>query len=305
MNVYEITASDNVPLRLIWPLEPQNFTRWLAVNINQLGAALGLALRALPAKAVGAARIADLFARDESDGSLVLIENQLEPADDAHLGQILAYLAGSGARTLIWITKDFTPGKLDVMGWLNAATLVDYRFFAVRVEIVRRNGFDLDCVFSVLKAPSDWSRPEASLPRVSSAFGFAAQFWAAHLQTRPEEAGMSRQVGPRCRWRTTSVKGVVIGLHVEPNGAEVFLRGRQGVTREAALKALSPLAPTIGQDIGVPLDDASCAVLALKRFALDMTNPANWPAASHWLATEAQLYDAVLQRVSGSCARKS
>jgi hypothetical protein len=298
MNAHDIAAADNVPLRLVWPLEPQNFTRWLAVNMDQLGAALRLALRALPAKAVGEARIADLFARDESDGSLVLIENQLEPADDAHLGQILAYLAGSGARTLVWITKDFTPGKLDVMGWLNAATLVDYRFFAVRVEVVRRNGFDLDCVFSVLEAPANWSRPEAPLPRVSSTFGFVAQFWAAHLQTRPEEASTSRQVGPRCRWRTTSIKGVVMGLHVEPNGAEVFLRGRFGVTRDAALKTLSPLTATISQDIGVPLDDASGAVLALKRFTLDMTKPANWPAASQWLTAQAQLYDAVLQRLS-------
>ena len=244
---------------------------------------------------MGGARIVDLFARDDADGSLTLIENQLEPANDAHMGQILAYLAGSGAKTLIWIAKDFDARRLDVMRWLNGATVDDYRFFAVRIEILRANGFDIEPRFHVLEAPAAWRRPQsAPVAGASASLGFPASFWAAHAQWWPEEAEVSRQVGPRCRWRPTDVRGVVIGLYVDLNAAEVFLRGRQGVTREAAWEILSPFRARIEEELGVLLNDASCAVLARTRLAIQLANSTNWQMASAWLTTQAQRYDAIL-----------
>ena len=37
----------------------------------------------------------------------MLIENQLESSDHTHLGQILTYLAGLEAQTVVWIAQHF------------------------------------------------------------------------------------------------------------------------------------------------------------------------------------------------------
>ena len=46
---------------------------------------------------------ADILARNPQDDSVVLIENQLEQTDHTHLGQIMTYLAGLEAQTVVWI----------------------------------------------------------------------------------------------------------------------------------------------------------------------------------------------------------
>ena len=154
-----------VSLRDVRLLEAQHLTPWLTANLHHLADALGISLQALPSKRVGAHRITDLLARDEDNGSLVLIENQLEAADDAHTGQILAYLAGSGASSLIWIARDFDARWLEVMKWLNAATRSQFCIFAVRIEVVRRGARDLVPQFQVLHAPQEWRAPPHPDPR--------------------------------------------------------------------------------------------------------------------------------------------
>jgi hypothetical protein len=288
----------SIPLRLVWPLEAQDFTPWLIANLDRLGAALGRTLRALPNKAVGVGRIADLFARDEADGSLVVIENQLEPTDDAHLGQILAYLAQSEATTLVWIAQRFEERHAQVVRWLNHATTPDHCFFAVQARVERHADQKLDVIFDVVVAPSDWVKPSASRPPDQSRLDFAASFWVDHLHRFPDEALLSRQVGPRSRWRSTPLKRVVIGLHVEPNGAAVFIRGRNGVPLSDVSAALAPFASEIETALGVELGQTGAAVLAQTRHRADLTVSATWPATSDWLYATARRYGLTL---SSSC----
>ena len=72
---------------------------------------------------------ADLMARDSLDDSLVLIENQLEGSDHTHLGQIMTYLAGLDASTVIWIAREFHEAHLSAIRWLNSHTPDKYAFF--------------------------------------------------------------------------------------------------------------------------------------------------------------------------------
>ena len=80
-------ALQSLPVRTVWSHEAQAFTPWLAANLHRLSDAIGVPLRLMKAKAVGETRIADLLAQDERDGSVVVIENQLETADDAISGR--------------------------------------------------------------------------------------------------------------------------------------------------------------------------------------------------------------------------
>ena len=66
---------------------------------------------------------AERGARNPEDGSLVLIENQLEQTDHSCLGQILTYLLGLDAQFVVWIAREFREPHLSAIHWLNEHTL--------------------------------------------------------------------------------------------------------------------------------------------------------------------------------------
>src|SRR5215213_6057486 len=83
----------SVPLREAWVDEARDFTPWLArpENIELLGETIGIELEVTAQEErVGEFR-ADILCRDVASDRTVLIENQLERTDHAHLGQLLTY----------------------------------------------------------------------------------------------------------------------------------------------------------------------------------------------------------------------
>jgi hypothetical protein len=253
-----------------------------------------------PAKAIGKDRIADLLARDDNDGSLVIIENQLELADDAHLGQILAYLAGSGANTMIWIAENFEPRHRAIIRWLNEATSDEYRFFAVRVRIALAEDGGVTPAFDVMQGPAAWAPPTDHLGPIQD-LGFPAGFWAFHLDRYPDEVLLSRSVGLRCRWRATKVKGIVIGQLVRENEIDVFLRGRDGMPLHEAEAALAPFARAIVEQLGETTTSYGLGFLMGKTLKTYVNYTCNWGEASDWMRAQADLFDVAL---SGTGSRK-
>jgi hypothetical protein len=69
---------ETVDLRQAWADEALSFTPWLAANLNRLSAALGIPMELEVQEVSVGSFSADLLARNPLDGSLVLIENQLE-----------------------------------------------------------------------------------------------------------------------------------------------------------------------------------------------------------------------------------
>ena len=97
---------EQVDLREVWLSEPGEFTPWLAQddNISLLADTLGLDLEVVAKeKEVGPYR-ADILCKDTTDGTFVLIENQLEKTDHTRMGQLMTYAAGLAAVTVVWIT---------------------------------------------------------------------------------------------------------------------------------------------------------------------------------------------------------
>ncbi|WP_372801106.1 hypothetical protein [Paracoccus seriniphilus] len=58
---------------------------------------------------------ADIAARNPMDGSIGLIENQLETTDHIHLGQIMTYLARLKAQSVFWIAPSFRKPHLSAI----------------------------------------------------------------------------------------------------------------------------------------------------------------------------------------------
>jgi RecB family endonuclease NucS len=99
----ELGTLTDVDLRQVWNDEARDFTPWLKDNIERLNQVLGLDIEITEReRAVGSFAV-DLVGRDLSSGRTVIIENQLEPTDHTHLGQLLTYAAGRGAKIVILV----------------------------------------------------------------------------------------------------------------------------------------------------------------------------------------------------------
>ena len=98
---------EEVYIREAWNHEARSFTPWLAEHLDILGKEIGIPLELEGREVAVASFSADILARNPQNDSLILIENQLETTDHGHLGQIMTYLAGLEAHTVIWIAAAF------------------------------------------------------------------------------------------------------------------------------------------------------------------------------------------------------
>jgi hypothetical protein len=156
----EFSELKDVPLREAWPHEANDFTPWLADNLHRLSQAIGVDLELEGTEVSVEGFSADILARIPSDNSMVVIENQLENTDHTHLGQVLTYLAGLEAQTVIWIAREFQGPHLSAIRWLNTHTVDPFAFFAVKVRAVRIGDAPAPVapLFEVLERPNDWDR---------------------------------------------------------------------------------------------------------------------------------------------------
>jgi hypothetical protein len=149
-----------VDLRDCWPSESQDFTPWLASieNIALLGEAIGSELKVeAQEREVGPFR-ADILCKVTGSERWVLIENQLEPTNQIHLGQLLTYAAGLNAATIVWIAERFTDEHRATLDWLNEITAEDFAFFGVEIELWRIGNSVSAPKFNIVSKPNDWAK---------------------------------------------------------------------------------------------------------------------------------------------------
>ena len=118
-----------------WKHEALHFTPWLAKNLNELGKAIGVELECDQTEVQVGPFACDILATDVDSGAKVAIENQLELSDHGHLGQLLTYAAGLGARIAVWVTPAFCYEHAEALHSLNQWTHDGVRFYAVRVTL--------------------------------------------------------------------------------------------------------------------------------------------------------------------------
>ena len=71
----------------------------------------------------------DLIAVDETDGTKIIIENQLEASNHDHLGKIITYASGLDAQVIVWIVKQAREEHRSAVEWLNNNTNKHVNFF--------------------------------------------------------------------------------------------------------------------------------------------------------------------------------
>jgi hypothetical protein len=292
---------ETVPVRTAWVHEASAFTPWLAENLVRLSEALCIPLELVGTEVRVTRFAADIMARNVADGSTVLIENQLEESDHGHLGQIMTYLAGTEAKTVVWIAPRFYDAHISAIHWLNEHTADPFSFFAVEVRVVRIGNSPLAPVFEVIERPNDWERTIQEQARanrqLSSAGEFRKSFWTHFLAHYPSEQAGGPASGTPSRWRSPTTRGLVVAQYLGQSNVGVFIRAGRSVPPDAALRELEPYQDELEHALSAPIHEKN--LFFIKYLPIDSSDRGNWDRMSDWLHEQADAYVAALERVVG------
>ena len=300
-----------VPLREAWVHEAGDFTPWLAQtdNLNMLADALGLSELASVATEhwVGDFKL-DILCTDGDDQ--VIIENQLEETNHKHLGQVIAYAAGVGARKVIWVAESFRPEHATALEFLNDHTTEELAFFGVQVELWRIGDSPLAPKFEVVVKPNNWAKSGRVQARAAADASPTKQlqqkFWMALVDRLASNAPNIRPQKPRAQhWLNNSIGRSGFGLNITANtrderlGVELWLHDAQAKQRFAHLLAQKD---AIEKQLGFELDwqelpDATACRIATWYPEASIGDEKRWDEYLGWIEQRLVVMDRVLRPI--------
>lgn len=288
---------ERIPLRRAWAHEAGEFTPWLsqADNLALLAEALGLDELELVGTEhpVGDFKV-DILCSDH--GGKVIVENQLAKTDHTHLGQILTYAAGVGARKVVWVAESFRTEHVAALEFLNQHTTDELDFFAVEIELWRIGDSPLAPSFNVVVKPNDWAKTGQQNARAAATMTPTRQRqlrfwteWSAWLQAKG--SALRPQKPQPQHWTNLALGRAGIHLAATVNSRE----GRVGMevyidhaNSKAMFAQLLAQRPAIEAELQVVLDwqdlpdGHACRILQV-RLDSPLEDEARWPVYFAWL----------------------
>ena len=297
----EFGTLESVDVREAWEDETRNFTPWLSANLERLSEVIGIPLELEGSEVRVEQFSADILARNSIDGSAVLIENQLEPTDHRHLGQILTYLAGLEAQTVIWVARDFQEAHLSAIRWLNEHTSDPFAFFAVRVGVVRIGDSPMTPIFEVIERPSGWDRRIRDVSQeglgLTERGQWRREFWSYYADRHPDDGVRSGHAGNSVRHNVEDAN-LTIALSLGDRFVGVCFVGRWGEPAEKALERMKNYEDAIRDELGIELGDGP--YWCYQYLSADSRNPENWLQMAEWLHEKLYTYrEALTEAVAG------
>jgi len=301
MGLPELGTLVEVNLREAWNHEAHSFTPWLAEHLDTLARAINIRLELEGREVAVDTFSADILARNPLDDSLVLIENQLEGTDHSHLGQIMTYLAGLGAHTVVWVAADFREPHLSALKWLNENTVEPFAFFAIKVKAVRIGDSPIAPMFEVVGKPNHWERRLQAIAQngnpLSATGQFRKNFWTHYVNRFPDELERYPADATSVRWRTLEDLGLVVAAYITQKGVGTYIRGLRGANPEDCYEILVPYADRLKERLGVEIGTRGYTYLFSRFMEGHTSAPQNWDALGDWLHSTANTYETVLKEV--------
>lgn len=288
---------ERIPLRKAWAHEAGEFTPWLAQpdNLNLLAEALGLdELEPVGTEhPVGDFKV-DILCTD--NGGKVIIENQLEKTNHTHLGQILTYAAGVGARKVIWVAESFRTEHVAALEFLNQHTTDELDFFAVEIELWRIGDSPMAPSFNVVVKPNDWAKMGQQNAKAAATMTPTKQRqlkfwtdWSAWLQAKGSAFRPQKPLPQH--WTNIALGRAGIHLAATVNSRE----GRVGMevyidhdNSKAMFKQLLAQKDAIESELKAKLDwqelpdGHACRILQVRPES-PLENEVQWPTYFAWL----------------------
>jgi hypothetical protein len=275
----ELGRLSRIDPRDIWKNEATDFTPWLERNVERIGEALGLELELREREAAVGEFSVDLVARDLGRDRVVIIENQLEPTDHTHLGQIITYAAGLEAAVVIWISRQFREEHRQALDWLNRVHRGHTEFFGVVLEVLRVDESKPAVNFRLVAFPNEWSRtPGDELSPKREAY---QQFFQGLLdELREKHRFTNARAAQPQNWYTFSsgVRGFSWSFSFALGGrlrAELYIDTPDADRNEQILDELLRDREKIEADFGAPLEwerleeKRACRVASYKSGSID------------------------------------
>ena len=294
-NAGKLGKLEPMDVRNAWPHEAQNFTPWLAENLDQLASALGVELECEGTEVQVGPYRADIVARIPQDDTRVLLENQLGKADLRHLGQLLAYLAGLEAKMVVWIATGFDEALRSAIRWLNEHTEDPFAFFAVRLELVRIGDSLPAPIFDVIERPNEWERQVQSEGRrgaLSDTGKFRRDFWAHFAERIADAPGLRPGYAGSNVWHWIETAGLTVVQFVALERIGVYLIGEWGEPITSAIPKIEPFATPLRK----ALPDIQITRRCLTEHLIDSRDNSNWDEMADWLDARRRTYERVLTR---------
>lgn len=300
---------ERISLRKAWAHEAGEFTPWLAQadNLTLLAETLGLDELELVGTEhpVGDFKV-DILCSD--NGSKVIIENQLEKTNHAHLGQILTYAAGVGARRVIWLAESFRTEHVAALEFLNQHTTDELDFFAVEIELWRIGDSPMAPSFNVVVKPNDWAKTGQQNAKAAATMTPTKQRqlafwtgWQAWLQAKGSTLRTQKPLPQHWTNLALGRAGVHLAATVNSRekrvGMEVYIDHDNS---KAMFKQLEEQKAAIQAELNATLDwlelpDGHACRIIQYRPDSPLEDEAQWPAYFAWLEAAAQGMSAVFR----------
>ena len=303
----ELGRLTKVPLRKFWEHEEDDFTPWLAreENISLLSETIRMELEVEGTEINVGPFEADILCRDTVTDKQIVIENQLEPTDHKHLGQLLTYAPGLNAVTAIWIAEHFRDEHRAALDWLNQITPEDFSFFGLEIELWRIGDSPMAPKFNVVSHPNSWQKTVARISRgeLSTTNQLYLEYWTKLRNLLEQPDGV---INPR-EPRTANWLGVSIGRSKFLLAASASVRDRwicvsltlRGPDAKPHFHLLGREKADIEEDIGDKLewdekDDWERSEISLSfPEEIDLEDRGDWDRQHEWLCDKLEVFHKV------------
>lgn len=202
--------------REVWAHEAHQFTPWLMAHIDQLNEAIGFEIELVAREERVGPFAVDLYGKEVQTGHPAIIENQLEPSDHSHLGQLLTYAAGLKAGVIVWVTPTFRDEHRAALAWLNEISPQEVNFFGIEIEILEINGQRAPN-FKAVVQPNNWGA--RSLPTNTGGRKVATDQGLAFQAFHAEVLAALKERSP----------GITAASRTQPASWFNFASGRSGI----------------------------------------------------------------------------
>lgn len=265
--------------------------------MGYLSEALGIELKPIATEAVIENFSLDILAENSFTGERVVIENQLDHSDHSHLGQVLTYVAGTDAKYVIWIARQFQAAHRSAVRCLNEHTASDFSFFAVQLRVVQIGDSPFAPIFDIVEQPNDWEKALRTKTAIaeSELTQLRQRFWNRYLEKFPGSFAPSKHSNV---WVPMLSDGnVVLSMYVGSNTSGMFLRGRFGGDVEHLERFMSHHADALESALG-PNQSKHSGHFHLSSCEIAVQQEARWDNLIDWMEEKRKLYAETLRDIA-------